>query len=71
MHQSQRRQFKLHDCKRCGSRSAWSWTNEKSGAGDDWQPTRPRCTNPRCVLSNPDERGAGDWDLSATLRAVG
>lgn len=70
MHQSQRRHFKLHDCNRCGSKSTVGWMNERSNAGDDWLPVRPRCTNRACVLYNADERSAGDWDLSAAIRDV-
>jgi len=72
MHPSQLTKFKLHDCKKCGSRSTVSWTNERTGAGDDWLPHSPRCTNRRCVLSNPDERslGGGDWDLAAAIKAA-
>jgi hypothetical protein len=73
MHASQKARFRLNDCKQCGSRGAVSWIDEKSGASrdTDWVPTKPRCTNSRCPLSDYREASSGDWDLAAAIRAVG
>lgn len=66
MNTAERNAYRAPDCPVCGRRGMVSWIDERSAgsAGPDWLPTRPRCTNSKCPLSDPREAAAGQRKLS-------